>query len=55
MRKLTAAINEGNKEQAQQLLTEAYSLYDKAVKKGILKPNCAARHKSNLSSKVNAL
>ena len=52
---LKATIGENNKEKARQLLTEVYSLYDKAVKKGILKQNTAARHKSALTSMVNAL
>ena len=53
--KLKTAVSENNKEQAQQLLPQVYSLYDKAVKKGIVKSNNAARHKAALSLKVNSL
>jgi len=53
--RLKSAINERNKEQARQLLSEVYSVYDKAVKKGMIKARNAARRKSILSSKVNAI
>ena len=55
VQKLRTAVADGNKDQARQLLDQIYTLYDKAVKKGVLKPNNAARQKSKLSLKVNAL
>ena len=55
MAKLTSAIDEGNKEQAQQLLPPMYSLLDKASKKKIIKSRTAARRKAQLSTKVNAI
>jgi small subunit ribosomal protein S20 len=55
MAKLTSAIDEGNKEQAEQLLPQMYSLLDKASKKKIIKSRSAARRKAQMSTKVNAI
>lgn len=54
-RNLTEAIGESNKEQAVKLLNEVYSLYDKAVKKGFMKQNTAARYKSGHTARINAI
>jgi ribosomal protein S20 len=49
------AIAEERKEDCRNLLRALVSLYDKGVKKGIYRANTAARQKSRLSKKVNAL
>lgn len=54
-RKLLRALSDQRKEDSQNLLRTVASLYDKGVKKGIYKAQTAARHKSRLSQKVNAL
>ena len=54
-RKLLVAVADERKEDSQHLLQTVTSLYDKGVKKGIYKANTAARHKSRLTKKVNAL
>jgi len=36
----------------QEKLSSIFSLYDKGVKKNVIKQNKAARHKSNLSNKL---
>jgi len=42
-----------NKDKVQELLNNAYKLLDKAVSKGILHKNTAARKKSRLTKYVN--
>ena len=54
-RKILEAVEAKNKEEAAAQLRKTVSLYDKAVKKGILKPNTAARNKSRLTVKVNQI
>ena len=54
-RKLLRAIADQRKEDSQALLRTLASLYDKGVKKGIYKANTAARQKSRLARRVNAL
>lgn len=53
--KLRAAIAAGDASSARQLLPKTVSSIDRASKKGILHDNSAARHKSRLTRKVNAL
>jgi len=55
VKKLRAAIAEGNAEAAQKLLPETVGEIDKAAKKGVVHDNAAARYKSRLSRKVSAL
>ena len=55
IKKLRAALSAGDKEQCQALLNATISKIDKAVNKGILHKNTAARYKSRLTSHVNAL
>jgi small subunit ribosomal protein S20 len=50
IKKLRGAIAEGN---ATQLLPETISTIDKAVQKGVLHRNAAARYKSRLTTHVN--
>lgn len=55
IKKLRAALSGNDKKQSKELLQPTVSLIDKAVNKGILHKNTAARHKSRLTSRVDAL
>lgn len=54
-RKTVEAAQAGAVEEAKKALVHATSVIDKAASKGILHKNTAARKKSNLAAKVNAL
>jgi len=54
VKKLRATIAGGNNKDSQDLLNPTIALIDKAVNKGVLHKNAAARHKSRLTKKVNA-
>jgi small subunit ribosomal protein S20 len=49
IKKLRAAMESGDAGSAQTLLPETVSLIDKAVQKGVLHRNAAARYKSRLT------
>ncbi len=55
VKRLRAAIEEGNAEAAKKLLPETVGVLDKAAKKGVVHDNAASRYKSRLSRKVSAL
>jgi small subunit ribosomal protein S20 len=55
IKKFRAAINTGNTSDLQALLPETISTIDKAVQKGILHYNAAARHKARLTKHVNQI
>lgn len=55
IKKLRVALAGTDKNQSTELLSPTISLIDKAVNKGILHRNAAARHKSRLTSHVNNL
>lgn len=55
IKKLRAALSSGDKTQSAELLSPTVSSIDKAVNKGILHKNTAARYKSRLTSHVNDL
>ena len=55
MRNLRVALDAKDKSAAQSLLTPTFALIDHSVHKGILHPNTAARYKSRLSLRFNAL
>ena len=55
MRKLRIAIDSKNKSAAQELLKPTLALIDHSIHKGILHRNAAARYKSRLTVRVNAL
>ncbi|WP_129359619.1 MULTISPECIES: 30S ribosomal protein S20 [Micrococcaceae] len=55
VRKVNAAVEAGNKEEAQEALRFVGKKFDKAVSKGVLHKNNAANKKSSLSKRVNAL
>jgi small subunit ribosomal protein S20 len=54
IKKLRAALESGEAGAAQELLPATVSLIDKAVQKGVLHRNAAARHKSRLTVRVGA-
>lgn len=55
VKKLRAAIAKGDVEDAKKLLPATMGQIDKAAKKGVVHDNAAARYKSRLSRRVNAL
>lgn len=55
MKKLRTALAASDKEQSATLLTPTISLIDKAVNKGILHKNTAARYKSRLTVHTSKL
>ncbi len=55
IKKLRAAFAASDKNQSQELLTPTISAIDKAVNKGVLHKNTAARYKSRLSAHVSKL
>ena len=55
VKKLRAAIAAGDAAAAKKLLPETVGEIDRAVKKGVIHDNAAARYKSRLSRRVNAV
>jgi small subunit ribosomal protein S20 len=55
IKKVVAAIESGNAENAKTAYDTAVPVIDAMVNKGIIHKNKAARHKSRLSAKVKAL
>lgn len=55
VKKLRAAVASGDAEAAKKLLPETVGEIDRAVRKGVIHDNAAARYKSRLSRKINAL
>ncbi|MEW6734016.1 MAG: 30S ribosomal protein S20 [Acidobacteriota bacterium] len=55
LKKLRSAIVGGKREDATKLLPSVISIIDRSVQKGVLHQNAAARYKSRLTLKVNAL
>jgi small subunit ribosomal protein S20 len=55
VKRLRAAIASGDAEAARKLLPETIGQIDKAVKKGVVHDNAAARYKSRLTRRINAL
>lgn len=55
LKKFDAAVAEGNHEQADSAYKAAVKTIDKAVVKGILHKNNAARKKSSISLKLNKM
>ncbi|HJQ24097.1 MAG TPA: 30S ribosomal protein S20 [Blastocatellia bacterium] len=52
---LRAAIQDGDQTQAQAALNQTVALIDKAIQKGVLHRNAAARYKSRLTVRVNQM
>jgi len=55
VKKFEAAIEAGNIEDAKTLFAEATKKIDQACTKGVIVKNTAARKKSNLAKKLNAI
>lgn len=55
VKKFEQAIEAGNVEEAKVLLSEATKKIDQACAKGVIVKNTAARKKSNLAKKLNAV
>ena len=53
IKKLRAALSGGDANTVSELLPETISTIDKAVQKGVLHRNAAARYKSRLTARVN--
>ena len=54
-KKFEEAVEAGNKEEATKLLAEATKKVDQACTKGVIVKNTAARKKSNMAKKLNAM
>ena len=55
IKKVVAAVDTGDADAANAALKEAIPVIDTMAGKGIMHRNKAARHKSRLSAKINAL
>ncbi len=55
IKKLRASLSENDKQQSGELLAPTVSLIDKAVNKGVLHKNTAARYKSRLTKHTSAI
>ena len=55
VRKFDEAIQAGNIDEAKKLFSEATKKIDQACTKGVIVKNTAARKKSNLAKKLNAM
>ncbi len=55
IKKLRSALGSSDGQQSRDLLIPTVSLIDKAVNKGVMHRNTAARHKSRLTSHTNNL
>ncbi|MBC7780718.1 MAG: 30S ribosomal protein S20 [Proteobacteria bacterium] len=55
IKKVRAAIDAGNKTDAQAVLLSSVAVIDRIADKGIIHKNKAARHKSRLSAAVKAI
>ncbi|HLJ88610.1 MAG TPA: 30S ribosomal protein S20 [Candidatus Angelobacter sp.] len=55
LRKFRTALHSGDHAQAKSLFPATVSMIDKAVRKGVIHRNTAARYKSRLSARLNAV
>ena len=55
VKKFEQAVEAGNKEEATKLFSEATKKVDQACTKGVIVKNTAARKKSNMAKKLNAI
>ena len=53
IKKLRAALDSGESGDVQQVLPDTISVIDKAVQKGVMHKNAAARYKSRLTVRAN--
>jgi small subunit ribosomal protein S20 len=52
-KKIKKLVTAGQKEEAKKLISAAYQAIDKAVRRGVIKKNTAARKKSRLMKLIN--
>lgn len=55
LRQLRESLAKGDKSGSEQVYRQTVSALDKAIQKGVLAENTAARYKSRLSARLNAL
>jgi len=55
IKKVVAAIEAGDKEQARQAYQRAVAVIDKTANKGLIHKNKAARHKSRLNARIQGM
>jgi small subunit ribosomal protein S20 len=55
LRTMREALTKGDRAAAQQVFRSTVSALDKAIQKGVLHENTAARYKSRLNARLNAL
>ncbi len=55
IKKVLAAVEAGDKEQAQVAYKNAVEVIDKTASKGLIHKNKAARHKSRLNARIRAM
>jgi small subunit ribosomal protein S20 len=55
LREMREAIAKGDKAAAEQIYRQTVSALDRAIQKGVLHKNTAARYKSRLAARVQAL
>ena len=55
IKKIVAAIEAGNKEEAQSAYNTAVPILDRMATKGLIHKNKASRHKSRLNAQIKAL
>lgn len=55
IKRLRAAVEEGDREEALALLPKTVSVIDKAIQKGVIHKNAAARYKARLTGSVSKL
>ena len=53
IKKLRAVLDSGKGDDVQTILPDTISVIDKAVQKGVMHKNAAARYKSRLTTRVN--
>jgi len=53
IKKVRAALDSGKKDEIESALPETISVIDKAVQKGVMHKNAAARYKSRLTLRAN--
>jgi small subunit ribosomal protein S20 len=55
IKKVYAAIDAGDKDAAQNAFSAMQPIVDRQASKGLIHKNKAARHKSNLTARINAM
>ena len=53
IKEVKALVDDGNLEEAEEILPETYKAIDKAAKKGVIKKKNASRKKSRLTKLIN--